>query len=314
MGGFPGAKLLRLLPGGFILAACARGTSEMTGRLKGAVFVTGGSSGIGLAVAIAFARRGHPVVLMARGEAGLDAAVGRIRGMVPDADVRAFAVDVTDADQVARVMALAIGALGPPERLVLSAGMTLPGRWDRVTIADQRRVMEVNYFGCLNVLSAALPHLSAGAGVAFIGSAAGMIGTYGYGAYAPSKFALRGLAEVLRVELAPRGISVTLCQPPDTDTPMLAAERAIRPAVTSRMAEGVALARPEDVAEALLSGMDRGRFLVLPGIGLRLLSLFGPWIAPLLRRKQARLIRQWGEDEPPPQPATGHQDKCSRRM
>lgn len=267
----------------------------MVQRLKGAVFVTGGSSGIGLAVAIASARRGHPVVLMARGEAGLVAAEQRIRAIAPDVPVWTFQVDVTDAKEVARVMARAIEIAGPPERLVLSAGMTLPGRWDRIAIEDQRRVMEVNYFGCMTVLSAALPHLTGGAGIAFIGSAAGMIGTYGYGAYAPSKFALRGLAEVLRVELAPRGIAVTLCQPPDTDTPMLAAERRVRPAVTSRMAESVALARPEDVAEALLRGMDRKRFLVLPGIGLRLLSLFGPWIAPFLRHKQAGLIRKWGE-------------------
>lgn len=268
----------------------------MVQRFKGAVFVTGGSSGIGLAVAIAAARRGHGVVLMARGAAGLAAAARQVRENVPDVPVWTFAVDVTDAEAVQRTIRHAIEVAGPPGRLVLSAGMTLPGRWDRVALADQRLVMETNYFGSLTVLSAVLPHLAAGAGIALVGSAAGMIGTYGYGAYAPSKFALRGLAEVLRVELAPRGIVVTLCQPPDTDTPMLAAERKVRPAVTSALAGSVALARPEDVAEALLRGMDRGRFLVLPGIGLRLLSLFLPWIAPLIRHKQARLIRRLGEE------------------
>lgn len=261
----------------------------------GAAFVSGGSSGIGLAAAIRLAKSAHRVALFARGRVGLEAAAEVIRAQVPGAEVRTYLLDVSDADAVKDVVAAAVHELGPPIRVVLSAGMTLPGRCDALDIVAQRRVMDVNYFGCLNMVLALAPLMPPGSVIGLVGSAAGLIGTYGYGAYAPSKFALKGLADVLRVELAPRGIGVTICMPPDTDTPMLAAERSVRPAVTSLMAEGAGVMSAEAVATALIRGMEAGRFLVLPGLAIKLLYLFGPWIAPLLRLQQTRLVRKLGE-------------------
>ena len=268
------------------------------GEPEAAIFVSGGSSGIGLAVALALARgRARPrLALFARDAPRLDRAAARICAEVPGAEVRCFRLDVSDAEAVARRVAEAVAALGPPDRLVLAAGIALPGRVDRLGLAAQRAVMEVNYFGSLNMVLALAPQMPAGAAIALVGSAAGLIGGYGYGGYAPSKFALRGLAEVLRVELAPRGIGVTMCLPPDTDTPQLAAERPLRPAVTARFAAGAPVLSAERVAEALVRGMQAGRFLVLPGLPVKLLYLFGPWLAPLLRWRQARLIRRLGED------------------
>ncbi|WP_372840577.1 SDR family NAD(P)-dependent oxidoreductase [Phaeovulum sp.] len=263
----------------------------------GSIFISGGSSGIGLATAMAYARRRKKprLGLFARDKARLDRAAETICAEIPTAEVRCFPLDVADSERVATTVSQAVTALGAPDRVVLAAGITLPGRFDANSLSVQREVMEINYFGSLNMVLALAPLMHAGSRIALVGSAAGLIGTYGYGGYAPSKFALRGLAEVLRVELAARGISVTLCLPPDTDTPMLAAELPLRPAVTNRIAAGAPVLSASVVANALLRGMEAGRFLVLPGLPVKLLYLFGPWVAPVARWQQRRLIRKLGE-------------------
>ncbi|WP_158241888.1 SDR family NAD(P)-dependent oxidoreductase [Tabrizicola sp. TH137] len=263
------------------------------------VFVTGGSSGIGLAVARDWARRmqGGPggIALFARDAARLKQAVDGLTALAPGLAVRGWAVDVAEERGAALAMHAAMAALGVPDRVILSAGITLPGRFELLDIAAQRRVMEVNYFGAVHVLQPLLRHLEPGARIGLIGSAAGLAGIHGYGGYAPSKFALRGLAEVLRVELAGRGIGVTLCQPPDTETPMLRAERGHRPLVTERIAGPRAL-RPEAVAACLIRAMEADRFHALPGLPVRLLHLFGPLAGAVLRWRQGRLIRALGPE------------------
>ena len=269
------------------------------GKAVRTVFVTGGSSGIGLAVARDWARRFEDgtgqIALFGRNADRLAGAAAEIRVLAPRVDVRGWSVDVADAGTVSEVIDAAVLAMGVPERVILSAGVTLPGRFERLAIDAQRRVMEVNYFGAVHVLHALLPKLRSGARVGLIGSAAGLAGIYGYGGYAPSKFALRGLAEVLRVELSTRGIGVTLCQPPDTDTPMLSAERGQRPAVTEAIAGPRALPA-EEVADVLIRAMEADRLHALPGWQVRMLHLFGPLAGAVVRKRQIGLIRALGPD------------------
>ena len=265
------------------------------------VFVTGGSSGIGLAVArdwaLRMAKAGHGggIALFARNADRLDRAVAEVAALIPGVAVLAFPVDVADGTATRQALHKAIAALGAPDRLILSAGVTLPGRFETLDVMTQRRVMEVNYFGVVHCLNTILPELEAGARIGLIGSAAGIAGIHGYAGYAPSKFALRGLAEVLAVELSPRGIGITLCQPPDTETPMLLAERGHRPAVTERIA-GPRAMPSETVATCLIRAMEAGRFHALPGLPARMLHLLGPLAGAGLRWRQRRLIRALGPD------------------
>lgn len=265
------------------------------------VFVTGGSSGIGLAVARDWVRRmvavghGGGIALFARDPSRLEMAIAELSALGPGVTVRGIAVDLTDAEATRNAMLDAVATLGVPDRVILSAGMTLTGRFETLDIEAQRRVMEVNYFGAVHCLHVLLPRLAPGARIGLIGSAAGIVGVHGYAGYAPSKFALRGLAEVLAVELSPRGIGVTLCQPPDTETPMLRAERGHRPAVTERIAGPKALAA-DAVAAGLIRAMEAGHFHALPGLPVRLLHLMGPLTGVALRWQQRRLIRSLGVD------------------
>lgn len=261
---------------------------------KGPAFLTGGSSGIGLATASRLAGLGHPVALFARRAEGLAAARTAILAQHPAATVHVEIADVTDAGGLHRAVTAAVAALGPPALVICSAGITAPGRYRDIKAITHRDVMEVNYFGTLNALSATLPHLLPKGRVGVISSAAGLSGFYGYSAYAPSKFALRGLAEILRVELAEEGIGLTLCLPPDTDTPQLAAEIPLRPAVTSRIAALGDVLPADAVAKALVAGLAANRFLVLPGASLKALHLFGGLLGPALRALQRHFLRQTG--------------------
>src|SRR5581483_7564878 len=101
--------------------------------------------------------------------------------------------------------------------------------------------------------------------IALVSSGAGIVGIFGYSAYSPAKFALRGLAEVLRSELTRDGIGISIVYPPDTDTPQLAAENLIKPVETKAIAAGAKTWRPEDVARCIMNGVDRRRFVITPG-------------------------------------------------
>ncbi|MGH1423974.1 MAG: SDR family oxidoreductase [Pseudooceanicola sp.] len=260
-------------------------------------WISGGSSGIGLEVARQLAGRGRPVVLMARNSDRLDAAAHSIRGDVSGAQVTCLPVDVTNRSDVLKATDQAVAVHGAPGVVVASAGLAEPGVFLDQSIDTHEAQLAVNYNGTLYLLHAAAPLMrDAGGGqMALVSSGAAFFGIYGYGAYAPSKFAVRALAEVLRVELAPHNIGVTLCYPPDTDTPMLQAELRTKPEATKVISEGGGLWKPEDVARKLIQGMDKGRATVTPGWQMAVLNRFAPLIAPALNWHQARVVRKVGK-------------------
>ncbi len=258
----------------------------------GQAIITGGSSGIGLAVALQLAGMGHPVSLIARRETVLDEARRLICQRFAGVPVHCACADVTDDVALRAAISEAVSTLGRPSMLICSAGITATGVFAEIGPGTHRRTMEVNYFGTLDAVRIVLPHLVPGGQIAIVSSAAALTGLYGYSGYAPSKFALRGLAEVLRVELAERNIGVTLCMPPDTDTPQLAAEIPLRPEVTSKVAALGRTLSADAVAEALVKGMAANRFLVLPGLSLRALHLFGGMLGPAMRALQRHFIRR----------------------
>lgn len=260
-------------------------------------FVTGGSSGIGFAVARQLAEKGHDIALFARDQMRLNAAKASIVARFPHIRVETFAVDVSDQSAFVAVIERALAVLGTPEYAIASAGIAEPGLFTEQDIDLHERHMAINYFGSLYFTrTLTQPMIEAGGGrIGLISSGAAFFGIYGYGAYAPSKFALRALAEVLHLELEPHGIVTTLCYPPDTDTPQLETEKRTKPEATQKITAGGGLWKADDVSATLLKGMEKGRFIVTPGVQMGALNRLTSLIAPALRWHQRRIIRKVGK-------------------
>jgi 3-dehydrosphinganine reductase len=229
------------------------------------VLITGGSSGIGLALARRVAGLGAGVTLVARGQERLGSAAGEIRGLTSQ-PVRTLALDISDREAVAE-RAFAEAVEQPVDVLVNSAGIATPARFLEADPDDLYDQMNVNYFGAVWMCRALLRHLIERKGhVVNMGSTASLIGVYGYSGYTPPKFALYGLSEVLRAELAPRGVGVTIVLPGSTQTPMLDGELEVAPAETRKILTSNPVLTPEQVADATVQAVARGRFEVVPGL------------------------------------------------
>jgi 3-dehydrosphinganine reductase len=252
-------------------------------ELQGAhAIVTGGSSGIGLATARRLAARGATVSLVARGRSRLDEAAAELRAA--GATVHTEAADVADRSAVAAAFDRLAAAAGPCDVLVACAGLARPGHFLELPDEVFREMMEVDYFGTLHAVRAVAPGMvERGRGsVVAVSSAAGLVGIFGYSAYGPAKFAVRGLMESLRAELSPRGVHVGVVYPPDVDTPQLAEENRWKPAETRAISGSIKPLSPDAVAAAIVAGIRRRRFLICPDLGTSTLARFGSVLAPAL--------------------------------
>jgi 3-dehydrosphinganine reductase len=251
-----------------------RGDMANTNQLSGrTAVVCGGSSGIGLSTAAEVVRRGGSVAVVARGNGVLEQAAGRVRTLIQDGSqfVHEIAGDTADRDDIGPKLEAFVEERGVPDYLINAVGYALPDYASNLGLEDYQRQMDSNYFGQLIPTLIMLPHmLVARRGhIAFVSSMMGYFGIIGYAAYAPSKFALVGLAEVLRHELRPAGLRVSVLYPPDTDTPGFARENASKPPETHELSSNVKIAQPDDVARQFVNGIIRGKFHILPsGAGM----------------------------------------------
>jgi len=238
------------------------------------VYVVGGSLGIGLAVAQRMAALGADVTLFARRREPLEQAAEAVRAACrrPSQSVAWRQLDVADHDQVAATMQTLVAERGAPDVLINCAGRAYPRRFEEVTYAQLAETMLVNLHGCWSTIQALLPHMK-GRRRGYIvntSSVAGLIGVFGYTDYCASKFALVGFSEALRGELKPHGITVSVLCPPDTDTPGFKTENLTKPAETRAISATTKVLSAEAVADALLRGMARGTFLIIPGLDSRM--------------------------------------------
>lgn len=153
--------------------------------------------------------------------------------------------------------------------------------------------MELNYFGVLNAVRAVTPSMierRTGSIVA-VASTAALVGVYGYAAYAPSKFAVRGLMEVIRSELKPHGVHVARAFPPDMDTPGFTVENSTKLDEGARISAGIKPHNPDDVARAVLRGIDRRRFVITADPQTAALARGAGLLAPVLHRIMDRTVR-----------------------
>ncbi len=257
------------------------------------VLITGGSSGIGLALAQQVAEAGARVALVARTPEKLTAAAASL----PGEGHRAFPCDVADAEAVAAMAAQVTETMGAPDWVVNSAGITHPGYFVDLPLDVFYRMIEVNYYGTVHVCKAFAPQMvSRGSGhIVNISSVAGFLGVFGYSAYGASKFAVWGFTDVLRAELKPHGVHAHIVFPPDTDTPQLHGEMPLKPPETRVLAETGGLMTPDEVARSVIRGVRRGRYVILPNSEALWLwrgsHLAGAWVYHVMDWMLARARR-----------------------
>lgn len=235
------------------------------------VIVTGGSSGIGKALAHRLASLGATTTLVARRAPLLEETQRDLVQTHPNAKVHIFPADIADEEALSKVLAPHLES-EPPDMLINNAGIARPGRFMDQSAEEVREHMDINFYGMVHMTRLVAPGMiQRGAGhIANVGSLLSVMGIYGYTAYAASKFAMQGFSECLRAELKPHGIQVTMLLPPDTDTPQHTAELEIMPEETRAIAGNVKMLSAEKVADALLDGMASNRFEVIPGVDGRL--------------------------------------------
>lgn len=266
-------------------------------KVTGAVaLVTGGSSGIGLATARYLAGRGAHVWLVARDEDRLRAAQAQVEEtrLAPDQRVGYSPADVSVAEQAFAAVAQATEHVGLPDLLVNCAGVAHPGYFEELDLSIFRWMMDVNYFGTVHMAKAVVPSMMKrrSGHIVNLSSAAGFLGVFGYTAYGASKYAVRGFSEVLRAEMKPHGIGVSVVFPPDVDTPQLAYENQFKCPETKAIAGAGSILSPGQVAAAIVAGVERNRFAILPGLEAkltyRLSGILGGWVHPILDYMVAR--------------------------
>jgi len=230
------------------------------------IYITGGSSGIGLSAAKLLARSGANVVIFARNEERLEQALRDIEDQRKSDEQRfsSIQLDVSEHHEVNRVMSLAVEAFGIPDLLINAAGRAHPRHFEDIPYEQLDEIMKTNFYGVWNTVKALVPHMKKRGGhIVNIASMAGFIGVFGYADYAASKFAMIGFSETIRSELKRYGIRVSVLCPPDTDTPGFELENRNKPEETKAISGTAKLMDPEEVARALIQGVRKGRFMIL---------------------------------------------------
>ncbi|KAL7489921.1 hypothetical protein ACHAW6_016150 [Cyclotella cf. meneghiniana] len=258
--------------------------------------ITGGSSGIGLAIAIELAKlKCRHITLIARREEQLKDAQRLVQEAVAKdnqadfnaTNVRIVSIDVTDFDALEKKAAdlcctmkedatkSATDAkpqsakIGPPTLLFNCAGYSIPLSFTDLSPTDFCSQVNVNYLGSIHVVKAFLPYMlgtpqqpsndgnKLGGNIILTSSMSGQVGSYGYSAYSPTKFALRGFAESLAMELDAAGkvanrVNISLAYPPDTNTPGYEAENKKKPEACRLISESGGIWDPQVVAKKIV--------------------------------------------------------------
>jgi len=230
------------------------------------VLITGGSSGIGLALAQAFAAAGAAVTVCGRDPGRLAAARG--------GGVEAIACDITEPDQVTALLARLQARHGRLDILVNNAGWMEERDFRAAPLDGAALAAEVaaNLTAHVQVTNLALPLIARGGAIVFVGSGYGWAPWARAPVYSACKAGVRAFAQTLRLQLANRNVAVMEVVPPAVDTP----------ATTHRRVAKIA---PERVAAATLAGLRRGRREVFVGE-----AAFLPWLLRLSPRLAERIV------------------------
>jgi len=252
--------------------------------------VTGGSSGIGLAISKQLVIRNCSVYILARRDNRLQSAKQEIEKFRQSnsTEVGILSTDVSNPKLIIPVLEDFVKVYGVPDILVNSAGISYPGEFITQNLGIFQSMMNTNYFGTVyasKIIAPGMVQRRSGI-IVNISSIAGFIGAYGYAAYGSSKFAVRGFSDVIRAELKPFGIHVCVVFPPDTDTPQFAFENKHKPEITRIIDGNVGLLSADQVAVEIIKGIEKKKYIIIPGLRGKILyllnNLLGRSIYPIM--------------------------------
>lgn len=237
-------------------------------------------------MAEAYAVHGDRVSLIARNGDALARARSEIVSKFPQSASRVeiAAADVADSVAITAAILSLEARLGPADILIACAGIVEPGIFQDQSSEAFEQQVSINLMGSVHAVRAVYAGMAArGRGqILLVSSGAGLIGIHGYSAYCASKFALRGFAEALRAEAKLQGVRVSICYPPDTDTPQLARERPARPPQAEVVMGTVKAWTPEAIARRMVRHVERGGFELYFTPTLFALARLGPLVRPLI--------------------------------
>jgi NADP-dependent 3-hydroxy acid dehydrogenase YdfG len=247
----------------------------MARRLEGTVaLVTGASSGIGEATAVALAAEGATVAIAARRRDRLELVVERIGN---DADVLVIETDITDEAAARAMVEATVTEFGRLDTLVNNAGVMLLGPIVDAPVDEWRRMVELNVLGLLYSTHAALPHLLAAAeqeprrvaDVVNVSSVAGRAARVGSGVYNATKFGVGAFSESLRQEVTRRHVRVSLIEPGATRTELAGHNRPeVLQNISATFGQTEIMAA-EDIAESILFTVTRPRHVTVNEVLIR---------------------------------------------
>lgn len=241
--------------------------------------ISGGSKGIGKETGKEIVRLGGSVCVIARGADALEQAVGEMEAarISETQFIDSIICDSTDYEALKPKLDELVDLRGIPDYLINVVGYAQPEYIQNFEFTDFKKNMNVNYYGQVAPLLVLLPYfLQAQTGhISFVSSMLGFMGIIGYATYAPSKYAIVGLAEVLRHELKPNHINISILYPPDTDTPGFEIENQTKPPETAIVSETAKVFTAEQVAKIYVQGILKNKFHIVVGEGR--------WIWPISR-------------------------------
>ena len=175
------------------------------------VIITGGSSGIGKALAERFGEEGSKILITGRNKQGLDITINELRKR--NIDIHGFQADVSNEHDNQAMVEEAVRLFGTIDILINNAGISMRALFSEVDMEVVKKVMDINFYGALYATKYCLPEIKKNKGsIVGISSIAGFLGLPGRTGYSSSKFALNGFLGVLRTELLDTGVHVlTAC-------------------------------------------------------------------------------------------------------
>lgn len=229
------------------------------------VFITGGSLGLGKCLACRLAREGAKITIIARRESILKDAKQDIEHYAQEADeldvrVQYFCADVTKEDQLRKAVEESEHNFGPIDFLITSHGISIPKYIFETTEEEIMKVMNINYFGTLNTFRSVVPlMMKRNQGeILSITSELSLCGFIGYAHYCPTKFAIRGLVDVMRNELSGYNIKIHCAYPPNMNTQGFEAEQKTKPEEGKAIESWEKTYEADECAEAIIKGIKRG--------------------------------------------------------